>query len=470
MRPAAPATAATPLDRALRAEYLRLVEQRYGLRLTAHQARDLDPAIQALLQETRVADAGSLCALLAAGARPDLLETLAARLTVGETHFFRIPPQIDALRQLVLPDVIARRAPQRRLRLWSAGCSSGEETYTLAILVTEALADADAWRLDLLGTDISRPALEAARRAVYGAWSFRDTPRVSRARYFTPEGQRWRLVESIRRLARFAHLNLAADAAAWDAVIGADLDLILCRNVTIYFGREAAQALYRRLATALAPGGWLVLGPSDPAPELATGLDWVFAPNAVLWRRPLPEAPDGPPAVPGTSPARSSGAGPAQPPAPRAGARGASARPAVATARSTRGAPPAPAGPSATRAALEERAAARPLDADAYLRLGMFDLDGGAAERALDSLRRATFLAPDSALAHYSLGRAWERLGDGARARTALVQARRLLGALADEAPVAGGEGLLAGELRNAVAAELRALERAASPGVVERR
>jgi chemotaxis protein methyltransferase CheR len=459
-------TTTVPLDHRLRTAYLRLVAERYGLRLAPHQARDLDAAIEALRAEGGAHDAAALYATLAIGARPDLLETLAARLTVGETHFFRLRPQIDALRQLVLPDLIARRAPERRLRLWSAGCSSGEETYTLAILVREALPEPDTWRVELVGTDISRPALEAARRGVYGEWSFRDTPRIVRQRYFTAEGKRWRLVDSIRALARFAHLNLAADAATWKTVVGTSFDLILCRNVTIYFGRDAAQALYQRLVAALAPCGWLVLGPSDPAPGLAAGLDWVFAPHAVLWRRPLPEPPvgiaasrlawapgparDG--AGTGGSPARTRASRAAQPPAR------ASARMVEEPTQPPRPGAPRPE-PSAARAALERRVAAQPLDDEAHLQLGLLDLDGGAAERAVGSLRRATFLAPDNALAHYSLGRAWQRLGDAPRARAALLHARRLLAAVPQETTVARGHGPRAGDLQHAVAAELRALE-----------
>jgi chemotaxis protein methyltransferase CheR len=460
-------------DDAVRAAYVRLAEERFGLRLTPHQTRDLDAAIAALQRESGARDAAALYTSLATGARPDLLEALAARLTVGETHFYRIGPQIDALRQIVLPDLIARRAPERRLRLWSAGCSTGEETYTLAILLRQALPNADAWQVDLVGTDISRPALDAARRGVYGEWSFRDTPPTARQRYFVPDGNRWRLLDSIRRLARFEHLNLAADAATWKTTVGTGFDAILCRNVTIYFSRDAAQALYQRLAAALLPGGWLVLGPSDPAPELAAGLDWVFAPGVVLWRRPLPDAAATASPV---APARKRDRGDGAP--GRDDARLASKRPSralVPPARTTaaRARPPR-AAPRAVdarsdRAALERHVAAQPLDDQAHLQLGLLDLDGGAPERAIGSLRRATFLAPDNALAHYSLGRAWQRLGDAPRARAALLHARRLLAAVADDTPVAGDQGLHAGDLAQAVAAAVRALDagaRAPSGGV----
>src|SRR5207253_9059874 len=126
---------------------------------------------------------------------------------------------------------------------------------------------------------------QAARHATYGEWSFRDTPSRVRAHYFTPVGKRWRLADSIRRIVRFAHLNLAADVFPSPGPTGPDLDLIVCRNVTIYFSADATRQLYARFAEALVPEGWLVLGPSDPAPEDCPGLEAVHLPAAVLWRR-----------------------------------------------------------------------------------------------------------------------------------------------------------------------------------------
>src|SRR5205823_9828547 len=114
----------------------------------------------------------------------------------------------EALRTVVLPEIVSREAARRRFRAWSAGCSTGEEPYTLAILLREQLLGQDAWDIRLLATDINEPALEVARRATYGQWSFRGTPEDVQRRYFTPDGQRWQLVEPIRRMVQFARLNL----------------------------------------------------------------------------------------------------------------------------------------------------------------------------------------------------------------------------------------------------------------------
>jgi chemotaxis protein methyltransferase CheR len=450
------------LDSELKRAYLRLIEERFGLRLTDHQARHLDDIVVELLAKTEYSGPLELYGALTAGWRCDLLEILAARLTIGETHFFRVGPQIEALRRVVLPDLLGRRAGERRLRVWSAGCSTGEEPYTLAILIRERLPAPETWDIQLLATDISLPALEAARRALYGEWSFRGTPNEVRERYFSPEGKRWRLVEPVRRMVRFARLNLAADpfpslGPQNDAAPrGPAFDLIVCRNVTIYFSPEVTQRLYRRFADALATGAWLVLGPSDPTPEQPGPLEPVYLPGAVLWRRPTAA-----PALPVQrtwATAARAGATPTYP-----GVR----RPPMLPPAPPREAPPdleqvrtlAHGGDrAAAREQAERLVRARPLEAEAHLLLGMLDLDEGSAGPALASLRRATFLDARDALAHFSLGRAYLQLGDQARARAALIHARGILLAAPDDQAIPGRGELSAGELRHAIETQLASL------------
>jgi chemotaxis protein methyltransferase CheR len=415
MSPANADAVGPSLDAELRAAFISLVEERFALRLTEHQARRLDQAVVQALAVSDSLDARALCAAFRVGRHRDLFLTCVATLTIGETHFFRVGPQMEALRQVILPDVIDRRAVRRRLRAWSAGCSTGEEPHTLAILIRELLPNPEAWDVQILGTDISLPALEAARRAIYSEWSFRDTPVGVRQQYFEAQGGCWRLIDPLRRLVTFSHHNLAADSFPGSELEAAGFDLILCRNVTIYFGSEATQRLYRRFADALAPGGWLVLGPSDPTPEPMRALEVVNVGGVTLWRRraaELPSASRRPAGVPATiqHPTAVGLADPA--PAPLLRVIPEPARRQAAIPHPTADSADGPGhGESyggdreGAREHAERLARERPLDAGVHLHLGMLHLDVGAIDTAIESLRRATFLDARSALSQFSLGR-----------------------------------------------------------------
>jgi chemotaxis protein methyltransferase CheR len=433
----------------LQSAYRRLIEDRFGLRLMDHQARELERRVMEVLALTDFAEPLEMLRAFAAGWRADLLQVLVAGLTVGETHFFRIVPQIAALRELVLPDLIRQHAPERKLRVWSAGCSTGEEPYTLAILLREALLGIDTWDVQLFATDVSEPALDAARRGVYREWSFRDTPESIRRSYFEDAGhQQRRLVDSVRTMVRFSHQNLAQDPPP-----ARPLDLILCRNVTIYFSEAATQRVYATFRDCLASDGWLVLGPSDPVPSQAGGLETVFAPGVVLWRKSTRPPGDASATLP--TPGSVS-----QPPVQQDPHR---RKPASSPLK------PIVTGPIVERSteladsrtahgALEDAeriVIAEPLNASAHLLLGMLYLDRGAPDQALSSLRRAAFLEPRDPLVHFTLGRAWALAGQPERATAALLDARRNLGAFADNDLLPGGGGMWAGELRHAVDAQL---------------
>jgi chemotaxis protein methyltransferase CheR len=393
----------------------------------------------------------------------DLMDLLGADLTIGETHFFRIAPQIEALRTVVLPDIIARRAGARRLGIWSAGCSTGEEAYTLAILLREALPASDYWEVQLLGTDLSHRAIAVARAAVYGEWSFRETPETARARYFTPEEARWRLAESIQRMVRFSHLNLMADLFPSPDPAGPSLDLILCRNVTIYFSPEACRRLYRRLAEALSPGGWLIVGPSDPTPLHPTMLEPVPVAGAILWRRVVAAGSSMAPTAPMLSytpehhaivPALAGRR--VKPRTNEAGSGSGRAVPPSGPRNSARPYPPAARAESIPDATASE--------VEAHVLHGLKHLEAGAVDEAIASLRRAAYLNSGHSLAQFSLGKAYAHGGDAPRARAAFSHARRLLAAMpADQAVDAGGE-MTAEELRFAVDAHLAALGGAREP------
>jgi chemotaxis protein methyltransferase CheR len=384
------------LSQAQRERVLELVQRQFGIRGSNYAAARLDEAVGSVFSDPRHTSVDDLLASVNEKTTPRWLFEVVQYLTVGETYFLRDPAQITALRATVLPDMIARRTPERRLRLWSAGCSTGEEVYTLAILLREREIG-DNWDIALVGTDVNRQSLRTAREGRYPAWSFRSTPVALRERFFEVHDDDWRLEEPLRRMARFAWLNLGAEVLMPPLT---DADLIVCRNVTIYFDDVAAQRLYRALIATLAPGGWLMLGPSDPLPTDTGGLERLEVAETVLWRR-----------IAAATPAR------------RAPAR----RRPIEKARRVATAP------------------------SGELEAGLLALESGSAPSALEWLRRATFRQPDSVLAQFALARAYLAMGDRVRALAALVHTRRLLLSLDDDALLPGSDSVSVATLRQAL-------------------
>lgn len=183
---------------------------------------------------------------------------LARALTSGETFFFRDHGQFDLLRLHLLPELIAQHKNDKTLRLWSAGCASGEEVYSLAMLLDMLLPECDGWNVLILGTDIDSAAIARAGLGRYGKWSFRMVTPELQQRYFHQEGNEWQLDERIRRRVTLRIFNLVGEPFP-DAVSEFhDMDLILCRNVFIYFDHAAVFAVASKLADALRIGGYLM--------------------------------------------------------------------------------------------------------------------------------------------------------------------------------------------------------------------
>lgn len=198
---------------------------------------------------------------------------LASLLTVGETYFFRDASAFAALGSVLLPELVAAgRERGRRLTVWSAGCSTGEEIYSVTILLRQVVRDLDGWNLTLLGTDVNPESLAAARQGCYGAWSFREKLHGTRPEWCTPAGGgRFAVRPEIRNKVGFRSCNLVADSP-WPLPAGS-VDLLLCRNVLMYFCRDRAMQVLHRLIRTLRPGGILLLGASEghfgDHPELA---------------------------------------------------------------------------------------------------------------------------------------------------------------------------------------------------------
>ena len=203
--------------------------------------------------------------LTAQPGRDGELRHLLNEITIGETCLFRSQPQLDALRKVILPEIVKEKTKQitKRLRIWSAACCTGEEPYSLAIHLAEHFAPAESGRWQIDGTDISTRVLETARQGIYEAEKLTGVGADVLRRHFQKGEKKWaghfRVKEELRRCVRFHHLNLLDGTYpfAWP------FDLILCRNVMIYFDRPTQETLVRQLTAKLVPGGHLLVGHSE---------------------------------------------------------------------------------------------------------------------------------------------------------------------------------------------------------------
>ena len=210
------------------------------------------------------------------------LEAAAESLTNNETYFFREPLQLRAFAEEVLPALAAERSAERRLRVWSAGCSTGEEAFTVAALLLRSGLFA-GWQLDVFGTDLSRRALAVARGGTYGTFSFR-TPEAEVLRpCFRQVGERWVVGDELRAVVSFGHLNLLDERAA--ALVGT-MDVVFCRNVLIYFDLPVRRRVVRTFHERLREGGWLLLGHSESLLHVSADFDLVQLRHDLVYRKP----------------------------------------------------------------------------------------------------------------------------------------------------------------------------------------
>ena len=386
-----------------------------GLHFPAERWGDLERGIAAAAPAFGMADATS-CAqrLLGAPLTHREIEILASCLTVGETYFFREKASFDAVEQHVLPALLRRHeGAEPRLRLWSAGCCTGEEPYSIAMLLDRLLPKSGAWRTTLLATDINPAFLRKAAEGEYGEWSFRTTPDWIRARYFQPQrGGRFKLDKRICKQVTFSYLNLADDSYPSLTNNTNAMDVIFCRNVLMYFSAERARTVIDNFYRALVDGGWLIVSPAETSSALFSRFTTVEFDGAILYRKDASaSAPRFVSHVPAAlTEARLEPFPPAMPAMPAA------SPPADASHDSA----PMPAQPDqaqrqardcANRGRLGEAAewcrkaiAADKLNPAHHYLMSAIQQEQGQPEDAAKSLARALYLDPHFVLAHYALG------------------------------------------------------------------
>ncbi|NMM63677.1 hypothetical protein HBE96_13540 [Clostridium sp. P21] len=192
------------------------------------------------------------------------LEYLITNITIGETYFFRDKKLFEIARDKILTNVVERKHSSKTLKIWSAGCATGEEAFSIAIMLKEAISDYENWNVEIIATDINDNFLKKARNGIYGEWSFRGTSESFKKKYFDKiNNNEYKIKDSILKLVKFHNLNLVNSTYYLDNEFINGVDIIFCRNVLIYFNKHRAQEIIGRFYKSLSSGGWLIVAPAE---------------------------------------------------------------------------------------------------------------------------------------------------------------------------------------------------------------
>lgn len=400
-------------------ELVGLVRRETGNDLPEGRLDFLREAAERRASATGHVDLAGYVQALGAGALKGEWELLASLVTIKESSFYRVPQQWERLRSTVLPDLARRRAGTRRLRVWSAACAAGEEPATLALVLADAPQLA-GWDWSIVATDLDTEALAHAERGLYGERAVASVPAAQRAAGFRARGGLWELDPGLRAKIRYQRLNLARPP--W-RLPEERFDLVLLRNVLIYFRAELQREVVEAVARRLEPDGWLFLGGSETLWRIQERLEPVDLGDCFAYRH------SGAPAEPSATPRRRRG--PSEPglggPARRASDRRLADSGAIAAVGAEAAAASPPSAGDRILAAVghleadeilaAEREAAAALDADpadpaAHVLRGLLhDLAGRPADAA-DDFRAALYLEPDLFQARLLLAGCLKRLGE----------------------------------------------------------
>lgn len=447
------------------------LERYSGMSLQGTRRADLLRVLDAGIREERLQRAGDLERMLAdPKAGPRLRDRLIARLTVPESSFFRDPAQIEALERHILPALLASATAEGRpVVIWSAGCSTGEEPYTLAMLLDRLSPGFDERRARIVATDINPKSLEHAKRGHYSDWSLRQTPREMREAYFAPHGRLHELSARIRSRVTFACENLATNGGS--LVSPGSADLILCRNVMIYLRTDACEQLAERFAEALRPGGWLIVAPAELSAEIFRRFATVPFPGTYFYRKdpgpapnlPTPTATPAPPIVSGQGggTASESGAAPRsfeevraildrdpEADGPDRLSSWTDRHPELPIAAWTARAMTARGDFARGLEWVDRAIASDPVSAPLHHLRGLILTERGEIDAAIDAFRRCLFADHEFIIGHFHHAELLRRAGKGERARAALDSLRRLLVGKAPDEPIPEGDGLTVGQIR----------------------
>jgi chemotaxis protein methyltransferase CheR len=440
------------------------IEAETGLAFSGARRRDLDSAFKRIAKARGVDLKTCADWLLEENWDKSKGDACAPHLTIGETYFFREPRAFDLLCDYARSKIGAAAVTGRKLRIWSAGCCTGEEAYSIAMVLCHKVPGLRVNDISVLATDLNSRNLESARAGVYRQWSFRNSYLPELRNYLSTEGENQHCVRShIKKLVRFEELNLATGHYPSATTATEAMDIIFCRNVLMYFSKAKARSVIARFRECLVDGGWLIVSPSEASSELFPGFLSVLHEDAIFFQKiayrngepmvrdaraiasasgevnPLPAAT--------TSPARRNN---------RAPAVGPGVSPTFVRERTRR----APAGevekrepvttskPGADGATASNSGIATAEDFHAK---AMLAAEAGNHAEAIRHLKRAIYLQPDFIVAHYLVGVLQFEQNKRAQAMPSLKTAGELLAQLRDEDIVPASGGLPVAYLRDSV-------------------
>lgn len=265
-----------------------------GLNFHTERWPDLQKGICSAAPEFGFKDAES-CAqwLLSSSLTKNQIEILASNLTIGETYFFREKPIFNAFREHILEKLVhSRRDNNKLLRIWSAGCATGEEPYSIAIILSEIIPNIKDWNVTVLAIDINPHSLKKALKGIYKEWSFRSNPPEIKEKYFKrlKEGD-FEILPHIRKMVKFTYLNLMEDVYPSLLNDTNAMDVIFCRNVLMYFNSESQKKVIQKLYCSLVDDGWVIVSPSETSSDLFSQFHTVNFQGAFLYRKDLHKKP-----------------------------------------------------------------------------------------------------------------------------------------------------------------------------------
>jgi chemotaxis protein methyltransferase CheR len=236
-----------------------LLEARTGQQLTMNRRWRIETALSALMRERGIATLDELITILVMGKEPSLSQQVVEALLNNETYFFRDRAPFDLLGRYALPELHTRRQESKRIRIWSAGCSTGQEVYSLSMLFSEEPEKWLGWTVDILGTDVSTSCVDRARNGSYSQFEVQRGLGINQMiKWFEECADGWRAIESLRKPVRFQVHNLLEPPPH-----PGGFDVVLCRNVLLYLSPDKKALAFERLASALAEDGWLMLGAGE---------------------------------------------------------------------------------------------------------------------------------------------------------------------------------------------------------------